>query len=227
VITLFWDIDLTLLTTGRAGLLAFEDALEEVCGCRGDLSGVRSAGMTDTGVAELVLATAGVEATPGRIDALLRTYERRLPASLHRRRGHALPNVREVLEDLEPREDVRSLLLTGNTPAGAAAKLAHYDLDRFFPGGRGAFCAGSGSRAEIARRALPLAEGAAHVYVIGDTPDDVACGKTIDARTIAVATGTHSAAELAACEPWVVLEQIPEPPTFRELIGLPGDDGAS
>jgi phosphoglycolate phosphatase-like HAD superfamily hydrolase len=126
-----------------------------------------------------------------------------------------------VLEDLAPRDDVVNLLLTGNIEAGAWAKLAHYGLDGFFPHG-GAFCAGPGAREEIARRALELADGAATAYVIGDTPHDVAAGKAIGARTIAVATGSYTAAELAEHEPWTVLERLPEPPRFRELIGLAG-----
>src|SRR5262249_5478213 len=143
-----------------------------------------------------------------------------LPAALHRRQGAVLPNVREVLEDLESRDDVRSILLTGNTRAGAHAKLRHYGLDRFFPDGVGAFCEGPEPRAEIARRARALAEGAKRLYVIGDSPADVACGKAIDARTIAVASGTHSAGELAAAEPWLIVEQIPEPEAFRRLLGI-------
>jgi phosphoglycolate phosphatase-like HAD superfamily hydrolase len=131
-----------------------------------------------------------------------------------------LEGIREVLEDLEGREDVRSYLLTGNTAAGAKAKLAHYGLDGFFPDGQGAFCIDHGSRSDIARRALPLAEGAEQIYVIGDTPADVECGKAIGARTIAVASGWHSPAELAATDPWAVLEQIPEPAAFRRLIGV-------
>jgi phosphoglycolate phosphatase-like HAD superfamily hydrolase len=176
--------------------------------------------MTDCDVAVLVLETAGQEPTAERRDELLRAYERRLPASLERRRGEVLPNVREVLEDLEARSDVRSFLLTGNTAAGARAKLARYGLDRFFAGEAGAFCAGPESRVEIARRACALADGAEALYVIGDSPADVACGKAIGARTIAVATGTHSADELAAERPWAVLAEVPEPAAFRRLVGL-------
>ena len=39
------------------------------------------------------------------------------------------------------------------------------------------------------------------VFIIGDTPHDVACGKAIGAKTIAVATGSFSVAELEACNP--------------------------
>jgi phosphoglycolate phosphatase len=220
---LFWDLDGTLLTTGRAGMFAFENALADVCGVHADLQPLVTSGSTDAEVAALVLNTVGQEATSERVDAVLRAYEQRLPASLPRRQGRVLPGVREALEDLEGRDGVRSFLLTGNTPAGARAKLAHYGLERFFPDGAGAFCIDNGSRTDIARRALLLAKGAEQMYVIGDTPADVECGKAIRARTIAVASGWHSLDQLAACEPWTLLEEIPEPARFRVLLGL--DDG--
>jgi phosphoglycolate phosphatase-like HAD superfamily hydrolase len=217
---LFWDVDGTLLKTGRAGIFAFEEAVASVCGVEVDLQQLFTSGLTDAEVAALVLETAGQEAGDGAVERILRAYEQALPASLPRRQGEVLPGVREVLEDLAGRDDVRSLLLTGNTPAGARAKLAHYRLDRFFPNGTGACCIGPGKRVDIARRALTLADGAEHVYVIGDTPHDVECGRAIGARTIAVASGWHSVEQLAAAEPWIVLERIPEPAAFRRLVGL-------
>jgi phosphoglycolate phosphatase-like HAD superfamily hydrolase len=218
-VALFWDLDGTLLITGRAGLFAFEEALEEVTGVSASLQELSTPGLTDAGVARLVLEHAGQQADAATIDAVLLSYERRLPASLPRRQGQVLEGVREVLEDLEDRDDVRSFMLTGNTPGGARAKLAHYGLDGFFPGD-GAFCIDHGSRVDIARRALPLANGAERVYVIGDTPADVACGHAIGARTIAVASGWHSVDELRESEPWTVLERIPDPAAFRRLIGI-------
>jgi phosphoglycolate phosphatase len=219
---LFWDLDGTLLLTGRAGLYAFEEALEEVTGADVDLQEISTPGLTDAGVAKLVLEHAGQPSDPQTVEAVLRAYERRLPASLPRRQGRVLEGIREVLEDLESREDVRSYLLTGNTPVGARAKLRHYDLDGFFPDGQGAFCIDHGSRVDIARRALPLAAEAEYVYVIGDTPADVECGKAIGARTIAVASGWHSVEELAATEPWGLLDRIPAPERFRELLAIGG-----
>jgi phosphoglycolate phosphatase len=218
VVVLFWDLDGTLLLTGRAGLYAFEEALLEVTGVEASLQDLPTAGLTDAGVARLVLQHVGVEATPERIDAMLREYEQRLPASLPRRQGQVLAGVREVLEDFRADPGVRSYLLTGNTPAGAKAKLSHYGLDELFPGFEGAFCIDHGSRIELAQRALPLADGADAVYVIGDTPADVECGKAIGARTIAVASGWFTREDLEAAEPWVVLDRIPEPGEFRRLI---------
>lgn len=217
-VALFWDIDGTLLTTARAGVFSLEDALEEVSGVRADLNGMATAGMTDYTIAEAALAGVGHAVDEDVVQRFLEVHGRQLPEYLHRREGHVLPGVREVLADLSGRDDVVNLLLTGNIEAGAAAKLAHYGLDGYFRAG-GAFCVGPGERAEIARRALPLANGSP-AFVIGDTPADVECGKAIGARTIAVATGSYSVEELEATEPWSVLESLPEPAAFAALVGL-------
>lgn len=216
---IFWDIDGTLLTTARAGVYALEDALEEVTGTRVDLQDLESAGLTEHAVAQGVFEAAGIDADDDLVDRFLRAYERHLPTSLPRRRGRVLPGVREVLEDLRGDDRVRSFLLTGNTPAGARAKLAHYDLLEFF--GDGAYCVGPGTRTDIAHRAAALAEGALAIYVIGDTPHDIECGKAIGAQTIAVATGSYSAEDLASHEPSLLLDALPEPEAFRQLVGVP------
>ncbi len=219
-VTLFWDIDGTLLTTARAGVFSLEDALEEVSGVRADLNGMATAGMTDYAIAEAALRDVGHPADEATVRRFLEVHGRQLAGYLPRREGHVMPGVREVLDDLAGRADVVNLLLTGNIEAGANAKLSYYGLAEYFPRG-GAFCVGPGQRIEIARRALPLANGSP-AYVIGDTPADVECGKAIEARTIAVATGSYGVEELAATEPWTVLERLPEPGAFAALLGLPG-----
>jgi phosphoglycolate phosphatase-like HAD superfamily hydrolase len=217
---LFWDIDGTLLTTARAGVFSLEDALEQVSGVRVELTDTVTAGLTDYAIAENALRSVGHPADEPSVRTFLRIHGEQLADYLPRRKGHVMPGVREVLEDLSDRDDVVNLLLTGNIEAGAWAKLGYYGLDGYFPAG-GAFCAGPGEREEIARRARALADGAEQLYVIGDTPHDIAAGKAVGARTIAVATGSYAAEELARSEPWVVLERIPEPAEFRRLVGLP------
>ena len=217
-VALFWDVDGTLLTTARAGVFSLEDALEQVTGVRADLQGMATAGMTDYAIAETALREVGHPADEPTVREFLRVHGEQLPRYLDRRQGHVMPEVREVLDDLSGREDVVNLLLTGNVEPGAYAKLRHYGLDGFFRSG-GAFCTGPGPRDEIARRAAALAGGTTP-YVIGDTPADVACGKSIGARTIAVATGSYSTEELAATEPSHALEHLPAPDAFRVLLGL-------
>ncbi|MFL5821483.1 MAG: HAD family hydrolase [Solirubrobacteraceae bacterium] len=223
---LFWDIDGTLLTTGRAGIFALEQAAQDVCGIEVDLQSMPTSGLTDSQIAARVIEDCGQEASAERVGALLRAYERHLPERLGWRRGRVLPGVHEILEDVAIRPGVVSLLLTGNTRAGAAAKLAHYGLDgHLFDGG---FCADTDDRDAIARRAWQLAaerEGGEVVpertYVVGDTPHDVACARAIGARAVAVASGSYGRDELEAAGPWLLLDALPEPERFAALLGLP------
>ncbi len=222
---LFWDIDGTLLTTARAGVFALERAIRDVLGHEPDFASMRTAGLTDGGIMRLVVEDAGERYTDELGQALLRAYESHLPDRLGWREGHEMPGVRALLEAFADREDVISLLLTGNTEAGAAAKLAHYRLDGYFRGG--AFAVDDAPREEIAGRARGLAAELLgeepvgdRLYVIGDTEHDVRCGKAIGARTIAVCTGPVAREELEAADPWAILDEIPPPREFSELIGL-------
>lgn len=216
---LLWDIDGTLLTTARAGVYSLEDALEQVSGVRMSLQEATTAGLTDYAIAQNALQAVGHPADEETVREFLRVHGEQLGAYLNRRDGHVMPGVREVLEDLDGRDDVVNLLLTGNIEAGAWAKLRHYGLEGFFPLG-GAFCAGPGERVEIARRATRLVDGAELLYVIGDTPHDIAAAKSIGARSIAVATGSYSSAQLEVDEPWIALDRLPEPAMLRNLLGL-------
>lgn len=222
---LLWDIDGTLLTTARAGVFALEDALEEVAGARIDLQDkVLASGLTEHQVAEVVFEIAGVDPDPELTDRFLRAYERHLPRSLPLKAGRVLPGITEVLERLAKREDVTNILLTGNTPDGARAKLAHYGLLDFFE--HGAYCVGPGPRADIARRAFELAQEQStvpvdreRVFVIGDTPHDIEAGRAIGAQTVAIASGTTSRAELAEHGPSILFDEV-VPDEFLQALGL-------
>jgi phosphoglycolate phosphatase len=226
MIVLFWDIDGTLLSTGRAGVFAWNDSARELTGRDFDLTALRTAGMTDHQIAVKTLEMLGVEQSPANIERLLRRYEELLPTALPRRNGRVLDHVREILEYLQAeRPDVRSYLLTGNTRAGARAKLTYYNLAQFFPDG--AFAEDTGARSGIASRALELARkagpvGEETIFVIGDTPHDIDCARAIDAKTIAVATGGYSVEELAPHQPWRLFETLPGPLEFVRLIENPG-----
>lgn len=221
---LFWDIDGTLLTTKRAGIFALEEATTEVVGTSVDLSDIKTAGMIDPIIVTEVLQRYDVVPEPAKIERLLELYGKYLPASLSRRQGYVLQGVREILEQLQSRTDVVSLLLTGNIEAGAKAKLSYYGLDSYFRGG--AFSDGAKDRSSIARKAIAIAEqflgsvSPDKAYVIGDTPHDISCGKAIGARAIAVASGSYTVQELEIHQPWLTLPYLPKPGVFFQKIGL-------
>ena len=219
MIVLFWDIDGTLLTTGKAGVPAWEAAVREVTGRDFELDSIRVPGLTDFQIAVQTFERLGVEADDETLHRMVRRYEELLPSYLPLKQGRVLPNVREILEALRDRSDVRSYLLTGNTRGGARAKLTHYDLFKYFPDG--AFAEDGQKRATIAARALDLARrpiAEEHLYVIGDTPHDIECAEAIGARTIAVATGGYSVEELESQRPWRLFEELPPVDRFIELI---------
>jgi phosphoglycolate phosphatase-like HAD superfamily hydrolase len=218
---LFWDIDGTLLTTAKGGMFAWDDAVKEITGKDFELQTLRIPGMTDYQIAAKTCELLGFEQTEELAHRLVRRYEELLPTSLPRRTGHVLPHVREILEQLRGRSDVRSYLLTGNTRGGARAKLTHYGLVDFFPDG--AFAEDTRERATIAQRAMVLAREVGPLspddaFVIGDTPHDIECANAIGVRTIAVATGGYSVEELREHRPWRLFDELPAPDEFMELI---------
>ena len=225
---LFWDIDGTLLTTQRAGMRAWNESVRELIGREFDLkTELRSAGLTDYQIAVQTFECMGVAFDAGMLERLIRRYEELLPSSLPLKDGYVLPNVRDILEHLRGRPDVRSYLLTGNTRAGARAKLTHFGLVDFFPDG--AFAEDPGPRSAIATRALELARrdgpvAEERLFVIGDTPHDIECARAIGARTIAVATGGYTLEELLVHGPWRAFDELPAAERFVTL--LDGDQRA-
>ena len=59
------------------------------------------------------------------------------------------------------------------------------------------------------------------VFVIGDTPHDIACGKIMGARTVGVATGRYSVEELKACDPTAVFADLTDTTAFLTLLPSP------
>jgi phosphoglycolate phosphatase len=219
-----WDIDGTLLTTGRAGIKAWEQAAVEVLGYDADLTGMRTSGLTDLMIAREIVVAAGRPPEPALERRLADAYTRALPACLTPSRGGVLHGVVEVLDALSGRPAVYVALLTGNMRAGARAKLDCYGLTRYFDAG--GFGDDGFDRAGIGRVALERVERAVgtldldRVFLVGDSPYDVACAAALGIRMIAVASGEHGAAELATGQPWWGLDRLPGPDEFLARLGL-------
>ena len=220
---ILFDIDGTLVWGGPAKG-AFRDAMAETYGTAGDIDGLSFAGKTDRQIARQLLAGAGLE--DGAIDAGFTDLWARYLAHLRRRLEEdpveVLPGVPELLDALAELDDVGVGLLTGNIAGGAELKLGSAGL-------WGHFDFGSYGSDHEERDALPaIAIGrarelwgdslkAADAVVVGDTPRDVACGKVGGMRTLAVATGSFSIAELRATDADHVLENLS---TTTDVVSL-------
>ena len=162
-----------------------------------DLRGVEIAGKTDTGIVHQILRKQQIAVTDENVSAFLDLYVEFLARELPLRNGTLLPGVKELLPRLKQRPQNVLALLTGNIRRGAQLKLEHYGIWDFFE--FGAFADDHHDRNELgafaqrrAREKHAIDFAAAEIDVIGDTPHDIACGKAIGARTIAVATGKFS-----------------------------------
>lgn len=214
-----FDVDGTLLSSGGAGKAAMENALQEIFGLADVIDGVPYAGRTDRSIGIDLLRVHGIEPTDDNLQKMQEAYLQRLPAFLKNSSGRVLPGIKLLLETLNERDDVAIGLLTGNIRRGAEIKLTHYELWQHFPfGGFGDvhLC-----RNEVARMAFEESHrhcqtriSADRVWVIGDTPLDVACARAIGAKALAVATGWHKRHELEACHPDLVVSDLTDHSTF-------------
>ena len=129
---ILWDIDGTLIVSGRAGIFALAQAFQKLHGREPDFARIDVTGRTDRWIAAQVLEQQGLPATVENINVFLEGYLAALPAELAAREGRVLPGITELLEILRQRPDVAQGLLTGNLHQGARIKLEHYQVWHYF-----------------------------------------------------------------------------------------------
>jgi phosphoglycolate phosphatase len=196
-----FDIDGTLIGGDGSGRRAFERACHDHSGIPGALEHLRLDGMTDPLILDSVFRhhhdrPPTDEETRGIFEVYVRHLAEEIAAGLY----HVKPAVTETLDHLEARGDTIGLA-TGNLEAGARIKLQRGDLwKRFAFGGFGSDAA---ERAELVRVAIRRGVERAgrsfmrdEIWVIGDTPKDVAAAHAAGARAVGVATGWYTIDQL-------------------------------
>jgi phosphoglycolate phosphatase len=206
-----FDIDGTLLSAGRAARDSVLAALEAAYGWRGSGEKHDFAGKTDPQILrELVAEWVDRERFDAALDRALETYLAELARRLTPDAVVPKPGVTELLARLALEPDVTLGLLTGNLERGARMKLEPPGFNPYFP--FGAFGSDSPDRYELPRIAVERARrycgrefSGKQVVVVGDSIHDVACGRALGVRSVAVATGPTPAERLAAESPDVLL----------------------
>ena len=204
------------MLTGGAGGRAMSRAFDEAFAIANAFEGIPMAGRTDAWILNDAAAAHGIPQDSSELSRFREAYIRHLAIELDSpgmaRKG-LMPGVRELLDALAPREDVYLALLTGNYEAGARLKLEYFDLWKYFL--CGAFGDDAPHRNVLVPKALARVEAcggltfaAADTVVIGDTPLDVNCAAHVGARSLAVATGSHSVEELRAAGADDVLQDL-------------------
>ncbi len=212
-----FDIDGTLLWTDGAGRRAMEGALTECFGVPGD-STYRYDGKTDRQIAREQMRAAGFDdATIDlRMTDLLHAYAVRLQQSLERDSSAArlCGGVHPLLDALDAHDGAELGLLTGNIELGARHKLRAVGLE-FTRFRVNAFGSDHEERPQLpavaqrrARDVMGLDLTGHGLVIIGDTPADIHCGRSLGVRAIGVATGRYSVDDLAAHSPHAVFPTL-------------------
>jgi phosphoglycolate phosphatase len=215
---LLWDIDGTLLRAPQVGSGALYRAVAAVAELA-DVPKVDMHGKTDAQILREIFVAAEFA---GDVDAVLpeamRLAESNLAAAEADLRsvGFTLPGVVEVLERLSATDGVVQTLLTGNLVGNAAVKVGAFDLAHHFVPEIGAYGSDHEDRLELVPIALERVQRlrgetydpATEVWVIGDTPNDLACARAGGVRCLLVATGAPSWDDLRALGADVLLHDL-------------------
>ncbi len=209
---ILFDVDATLITTGRAGVGAMGAAGRALYGPDFREDRIDYAGRLDPLIIRDLLAAHEKPVNASSEAAFRSAYREHLIRLLSVEPTPAEPclGVPALLEQLHAMDHLTLGLLTGNYPDTGRIKLeaAGIDVDRF------QVCAwGCESPHEPpAREHLPAVAMERYlehhgraitgelVTVVGDTPHDISCARAHGCRVLAVATGMFSVDDLASAD---------------------------
>jgi phosphoglycolate phosphatase len=200
-----FDIDGTLLNSRDAvHYWAMHNGVKEVYGLQLDVTGVPIHGNTDVGILRGFMEKSGVTESEwlpqlGRLVDFISTEVERNAADLQ---PQLCPSVRELIKELHSRGKLLGVA-SGNLERVGWAKLKACGLKTYFS--FGSFSDRNERRDDIfahgAGEARRMVGADAKVYVVGDTPADIASAKANKLPVIAVATGIYEPRELLVYSP--------------------------
>ena len=221
---ILWDIDQTLVNMDRAGERALLQLIKETY--QHDFKEqlpVDLRGRTDTSIMRDLMAHIRVEHTPAAAEKFKNEYLAMLPVTLPKGHARVLPGVQAALDAIAAHPELHQALLTGNLREGARLKLSHVGIWSYFE--FGAFADDSSDRNKLgpfalarARENLGIDFPPNRVWIIGDTPHDVACAQAIGANSIGVATGSFPAEDLAECGATHVFRDLTDTQAFLKVV---------
>jgi phosphoglycolate phosphatase len=193
----------------RVARAAYAEAFEAVAG-RPLIQLPQMAGRSESEIFFDALALNGVDMRAnGEAESLLEPFSAELASALSARRdelssqGQLLPGAAEAMAAVAKLDGAVQSVLTGNSRPTAVLKLCAFGLDGFVDfdiGGYGSEAYPKGTLLRVARQRAAEKHGVtfgedATVYV-ADSPRDVDAARIGGARSLAVASGRASAAEL-------------------------------
>jgi len=224
-----FDIDGTIILTRGAGRRVLEEAINHVFGRTLDASSIRFSGKTDPQIVREILEAneiAEPELSEART-AILQRYadnfsiEELLPTL------EVLPGVKELIDLLSRNPSIKIGLLTGNLEETSWLKIDAAEIDRAFfeIGGYG-----SDSEDRYSIPAIVLEKARKHfkedfsgdqLIIIGDTEHDIKCGRSVEAKSIGVATGHYTLEDLQSHHPDLAYSDLSDAKkVYDDIVGL-------
>lgn len=221
---ILFDIDGTLFFGNGCGRAATKLAMQEIFGTFGGAESHSFGGKTDWATLTMLLTPHGFSAQ--QIEEAMPHYNesigRHLQEIIHQYKPHAAPGGSELVQAVAARPDILMGVLTGNVSSTAPIKLASvgYDVSLFKIGAYGSEAPERYLLPPIALRRAEdhLNQKISDVVIIGDTPEDVTCARSIGARCIAVASGYSRKEELASESPFALLDSLRDTDTVLKLL---------
>lgn len=220
---ILFDIDMTLIRSRGAGRIALNRAFATAFGIASATDGISFDGRTDRAIFSEIIAVHGLGPDPeSAFRRVTHDYLKGLSDSLTEYQGVALPGVEELLPLLQGSHGAIGLA-TGNMRPGAQIKLAHYGLWEWFSGG--GFGDATPIRAELVTAGirdmaamLGVDADPRDTIVIGDTPLDVEAAQKAGARSLAVATGSHTSEALRDSGPNWVFDDLSDTAAVMKVL---------
>jgi len=212
-----FDVDGTLITTGGAGARSWRYAFDKLHGVQADIGSHSEAGETDPIVARKTFVGAlGREPTEHELAAIFALYLRQLSHEVATSEGYRVLEGAVALLGRLADAGIMLGIVSGAMEGAARVKLGRGDLNRFFL--FGGYGTDSPDRTKLTSVAIHRASmlhdhglDPALVYVVGDTPLDVAAAKATGVVSVAVASGKFPVEALAAAGADHVLPNLASP----------------
>ncbi len=211
-----FDVDETLVHTGGAGARSWTRAFQKLYGVAADIGDHSSAGETDPEVARATFrGVLNREPHKAELALLYAEYLSAISEEIYSSTDyHVLAGARTTLETLRAR-GVLLGIVSGAMEGSARIKLTPANLNRFFL--FGGYGTDSDVRDELVLTAISRARRLQEipttqmVYIVGDTPHDIAAARAAGAVSVAVASGHFTVDQLTAAGADYVLESLQEP----------------
>ena len=201
-------------------------ALEDQFGTAGPVDEYSMAGKTDPLIITELMASAGIAAAAveEKLEMVYALMAERGRIIFPTREIRPCVGVEALLRQLREEPEFLVGLVTGNIAPTAPLKLAAAGIDpsQFQVGAYGSDEKDRNLLPALAmRRATELtghAIGGNNTIVIGDTPADILCARSGNARSLAVATGGHSLETLARYGPDHLLPNLADTETVMHIL---------